>query len=241
MAERANGDLKEIRINGELLLWPAGMDTDPLLRIAAEQSPKHPHRYDWGNTQLGSGEVVLDIGACEGMFSVYAASKGARVIAVEPSVTMSKVIERLFSLRQLPRPTVVGKLIGLRKEIIHFCEDRTNIAASRISATAVAGSYPVEVTPLDDLVDSLHLDRLDFIKCDAEGADFDIVRGAEGTLRRFRPKIAITTYHEDDHYRLISEYLRGLGYHVRGKGFIYVNGVYRVVMIHASPNGRIAD
>jgi FkbM family methyltransferase len=232
---RPNGEFLEVTINGDLLVWPAAMDLTPLLRIVAEQSQFHPHRYDWGNTRVLKGDVVLDIGACEGSFSVHAASKGAQVVAIEPSTKMIRLINRLFELRNLSPPVLVNKLLGSFQGEMWFCEDQENAAVSKIaSVAAAAGAYPVEVTTLDALVASLKVDRVDFIKCDAEGADVDILRSGEETLRRFRPKIAVTTYHAEEHYYLLTDYLSGVGYRTRGKGYIYVHGKYRPVMIHAS-------
>jgi FkbM family methyltransferase len=236
VAIRPDGEFVEVMINGELLMWPATMNLAPLLRIVAEQSDGHPHRYDWGNTRVYEDDVVLDIGACEGSFSVFAASKGARIIAVEPSKQMTKLIKRLFERRNLKQPDVVNKLLGRFCGETWFCEDPINIAASTTTSvgTELEGSYPVEVTTLDALVASLKIERIDFIKCDAEGADVDILKGGEEALRRFHPRIAVTTYHADDHYHLLAEYLSGLGYSTRGNGYIYVHGKYRPVMLHAS-------
>jgi FkbM family methyltransferase len=229
-----NGEYLEVRINGQLLLWEPSMRLDPLLRIAAEQSQFHPHRYDWGNTRLSPGDVVLDIGACEGSFSAYAASLGARVVTVEPSKRMIKLVKKLFELRNLNPPVLVNKLIGHSSGELQFLDDRENIASSRTVPASIEGSYPVAVVTLDELVTSLELDRVDFIKCDAEGADVDIIKSGDQTLRRFRPRIAVTTYHADDHYRLLADYLSRLKYCIQGNGYIYIHGKYRPVMIHAS-------
>jgi len=108
------------------------------------------------------------------------------------------------------------------------------MGASRIVSAACESSYSVEVTSLDDLVSSLGLTKVDFIKCDAEGADVDIIMSGEQTLVRYKPRIAVTTYHAHDHYRTLHTYLTGLGYHVRGKGYMYNNGKYVAVMLHAN-------
>jgi hypothetical protein len=86
---------------------------------------------------------------------------------------------------------------------------------------------------LDQLVRELALPRVDFIKCDAEGYDLDIIRSAEATLRRDRPRLAICTYHADDHYIRLHDFLTGLGYQVAGKGFLHAPGKFRVLMLHA--------
>jgi hypothetical protein len=49
----------------------------------------------------------------------------------------------------------------------------------------------VAVTTLDAVVAALSIDRVDFIKADIEGWELALLRGAEKTLRRFRPAMLI--------------------------------------------------
>ena len=51
------------------------------------------------------------------------------------------------------------------------------------------------VTTIDALVAQLNLMRLDFIKMDIEGSETHALKGATDTLRRFKPRLAIGTYH----------------------------------------------
>ena len=51
------------------------------------------------------------------------------------------------------------------------------------------------VTTIDALVAQLKLTRLDFIKMDIEGSETYALKGATDTLRRFKPRLAIGTYH----------------------------------------------
>ena len=111
--------------------------------------------------------------------------------------------------------------------------DQANVGTVRIRIYHAVDGRPADVKTLDDLVVEMGLDRCDFIKCDAEGADVDIVMGGERTIRKFHPKLAICTYHADDHYRRLRGYLLRLGYQVRGKGFLNACGRLRVVMLHA--------
>ena len=52
-------------------------------------------------------------------------------------------------------------------------------------------SINVEMVRFDDYAASLG--RIDFIKCDVEGAELLFLRGAETTLRRCRPKACLET------------------------------------------------
>ena len=40
-------------------------------------------------------------------------------------------------------------------------------------------------------IDSLNLERLDFIKIDIEGMEVDALRGAESSLRKFKPQMLV--------------------------------------------------
>jgi FkbM family methyltransferase len=49
----------------------------------------------------------------------------------------------------------------------------------------------VALTTVDRVVKTLNLDRLDFIKADIEGWELRLLRGAESTLDRFRPRLLL--------------------------------------------------
>jgi hypothetical protein len=53
----------------------------------------------------------------------------------------------------------------------------------------------IRLTTVDALVRQFGLDRVDLIKMDIEGAEVRALRGATETIRRFRPRLAIATYH----------------------------------------------
>ena len=72
--------------------------------------------------------------------------------------------------------------------------------------------YPVR--RIDSLVDEGIVQRVDFIKMDIEGSELDALCGAEESLRRWRPRLAISIYHRPEDYFSIIRYLSmlDLGY-----------------------------
>jgi FkbM family methyltransferase len=235
----SDGDDLMVKVNGEPYAWPKDTPLDDLLAVVSELAlPDHPHQYLWGPTPLRRGDVVLDIGSCEGSFAALAAEKGAQVVAVEPSEKMRRVIRRLFELRGLPQPQIVDCALGASEGSATLLEAEEHPAYASLRDST--GEHPhmqhstVRIMTLDQLVGQLDLPRVDYIKCDAEGFDVDIIKGAEKTLRRDHPRLAICTYHADDHFLQLHDFLTRLGYRVEGKGFLHVPGKFRVLMLHAA-------
>jgi hypothetical protein len=67
-----------------------------------------------------------------------------------------------------------------------------------------------ETVTIDETLASLGFDRVDFIKMDIDGAELDALKGAEASIRKHRPKLAISLYHKPDDFDSIPRYLAGL-------------------------------
>jgi hypothetical protein len=51
---------------------------------------------------------------------------------------------------------------------------------------------------------------VDFLKLDIEGSELSALKGAQRTLERFRPSLAISLYHSLDDFVSIPAFLNGL-------------------------------
>jgi hypothetical protein len=51
---------------------------------------------------------------------------------------------------------------------------------------------------IDDFVDRYKVEKVDFIKMDIEGSEPGALKGAEKTIRKFRPVLAVAIYHSMD-------------------------------------------
>jgi FkbM family methyltransferase len=227
----AEGNWSRIEVNDVPYYWPASAPRSGLLQIVAELSMlNHPHQYLWGHTKLEPGDICIDVGACEGGFAAEAAALGASVVGVEPSRIMQEGIELLCRERQVRGVKIVGALLGEQNGMAWYDDNANNPGGSRLSNHR---GYEVPIMSLDRLVEEQRLPRLNFIKCDAEGMDAEILRSGRRVLSRFRPKIAVTTYHNREDFEVIRGYLLELGYRVKGKGFLRSGNELRVTMLHA--------
>lgn len=67
------------------------------------------------------------------------------------------------------------------------------------------GDSVIQVNSIDNVVNPHS--HVTFIKMDVEGAEYDSLIGAERTIRRDRPRLAISIYHSDEDMIRIAEYL----------------------------------
>ncbi len=150
----------------------------------------------------------MDCGAHVGTFSRFAFRKGAsRVVAIEPDPVNLVCLEQNF-----PEEISNGRMLVVRagvwdkRTVLTLSEDLGDNSGGNSFVVPLphGGSLAgIPVAPLDDIVSELHLVQVDFIKMDIEGSEQNALRGATETLRRFRPRMAICTYHLPDDAKLI--------------------------------------
>ncbi len=102
---------------------------------------------------------------------------------------------------------VKSRLAACERVHFHECGAADHSAALRFSANGSAshvaadGQIEVRVEPMDRVL----TDPSTFIKMDIEGAEYDAIKGAEQTILRCHPRLAISVYHKVDDLRLIPE------------------------------------
>lgn len=68
-------------------------------------------------------------------------------------------------------------------------------SGSRIHGQNNGNSNTIEVISIDDFVNDKKIKKLDFIKMDIEGSELSALKGAEKTILKDRPQMAISIYH----------------------------------------------
>ncbi|HSK24193.1 MAG TPA: FkbM family methyltransferase [Egicoccus sp.] len=163
---------------------------------------------------LGEGHICCDIGAEYGLYTLTFASRAGRtgrVLAFEPLPGPRRFLIRM--LRWLGAANVTVRPHALGDEVrqgtmslptrrglpVHGRAFLTDDADGLGPNAEFAGDrrLRVDVFTLDSVVDEAGLDRIDVIKIDVEGYEPAVLRGAEQTIRRFRPILLIEI--EDRH------------------------------------------
>jgi FkbM family methyltransferase len=188
----------------------------------------------WGPEQVAlferlvrPGQTVLDVGANIGHHSVVLSSlvgAAGTVLAFEPQPFVHRVLESNLLLNGCSNATAHRMALGAQEGTalmapMDYEADQWNVGGLGLVGTGHASSagrpaMEVRVATLDAVVGDRHVD---FIKCDAQGYDFEVVKGALQTLRRCRPIVLLeiaplSMPGGPEVYREMYALLQGLGY-----------------------------
>ena len=122
------------------------------------------------------GQVVLDVGANYGDSSIWWAKKfGAKVVAFEPLNDVFIELEKNIELNSAD-VIAYNLAIGNGEEISGNSQGRMFSAG---------GDLKIKTKRLDDY----SFDRVDLLKIDVEGFEYEVLKGAENTINKFKPRI----------------------------------------------------
>ncbi len=93
---------------------------------------------------------------------------------------------------------------------IGLSDERAQLRFDALSGSASAVSDFGTSRILVDCLDHLEVQPPGFLKLDLEGWEMNALRGAAQTIRRHRPKLAISVYHQASHFREVAQLLLDL-------------------------------
>ena len=149
-------------------------------------------------------DVVLDVGANIGLFAFYClkVKKAKKVICLEPEPDCCQALKKNARLHDLEKNIYIiqkgawSSSGRLKFHVFHEHKWGSKIVSS--SSGFHEGDLLIEVTAIDTVVDNLKLPVVNFAKMDIEGAEYEALKGLQKTITRFRPKMAVCTYHHDN-------------------------------------------
>lgn len=185
----------EVAPGVSLLLDP----TDFIGRSLLKNFDWEPDVWAAVESALPEHGVFVDVGANIGYASLMAAQRvgpRGRVIAVEPNPRVLPRLRENIAASGVTNVTVLPFASADVEASLTFFDgtDGGNSGTSSLSAdNAGPGrrALVVQARRLDDMLAELDLSRLDVLKIDVEGAEPLVLKGAQATLRRFRPRLVI--------------------------------------------------
>jgi len=142
--------------------------------------------------QINQGDHVVDIGANVGEFAIASASLGARVDSIEGDPKVFACLAR--NIADQPGITTHQTVVWHSEEDLTFYSAPSEADSSLIADANDPRYQPIQVhaVPLDLLAERGGWGEIALLKCDAEGAKPEVLRGATAVLARTRA-VAIDT------------------------------------------------
>jgi FkbM family methyltransferase len=176
---------------------------------------------------LEPGDVVVDVGANEGIFTIPLAEhvgQRGRVLAFEPGPDTARQLRTRATTANLLDRVSIYELALAAEDGRHLLRaDGAHPADSTKRSLFIDGPIvaDVPVRAFDGMIASaeIRLDRgLHAVKIDVEGAELQVLDGMQGAIRLHRPRMIVVEVIEEHMRRAgygtaeLFEFLRRLGY-----------------------------
>jgi len=141
------------------------------------------------------GDVVIDVGAHIGLFSVCAAQLtggDGKVYSFEPAPPTNALLKKTVSINHKqnivePRSEAVAEKEGTTFFYVSDTEGDNSNSLVSYRMDKKLDKVEVKITSVDNFVGANKINKINFIKIDAEGYECSVLKGAEQTFKEFRP------------------------------------------------------
>lgn len=165
---------------------------------------------------VSNGQTVIDVGANVGYYSLMSSKlvgPSGKVLALEPSPRNYQLLCTHLSLNKVSNVSTFKLALSDQCGIARFSADIDPVA-QRLSES---GNIEVHQVTLDQFVADHSIEAIDIIKIDVEGAELKVLKGAQGVLRKHRPKLFVETHDrfEAKVHENCKDFLEKQGYEVQ--------------------------
>lgn len=193
---------------------------------------KEPETLEWIR-KFEEGETLWDVGANVGLFSLYAASYGTKVIAFEPSPLNLEILSRNILNNNFENHiTYVPLALGNQTGITKFYMSRQNFRAggAHNSINLAKDQYGGDLVNTFDLnvlsltmdmcCEFFNLEKPTHIKIDVDGCELEVLQGAPEVLRQVK-LILVENYPQNKDSKSVHDILSKSG--LREKEIVKAN------------------
>ena len=161
--------------------------------LLREQDPKSPHRYLDGSFAPGENDIIADIGAAEGNFSLSVVDRVGKIYLFEYDRRWIEALKATFAPWK-DKVEIVDKYAGDVNDSSHVSID--SFFAER--------EFPA------------------FIKIDVDGSEDSVLKGCNKVFQSGKPmKVALCTYHKNDDEKIFTAFMENVGFTVTpSKGYM---------------------
>jgi FkbM family methyltransferase len=134
--------------------------------------------YNPKGFEIKKGDIVLDIGAHIGIFSIYAGKKKAKVYSFEPTKENYDKLSSNMEKNKLNNVLLSNVAVSNKKggSPFYICNEKEfNARHSLFDPGKESKKVIMQTTTLKDIIKENKLSKINFLKLDCEGAEYDIL------------------------------------------------------------------
>ena len=159
---------------------------------------------------------IIDAGACCGDSALILSKlTDKNVYAFEPVSSNYENMLKTIELNDVKNiiPEKKGLSSEVKTEDIYIFENASSLKYNPSNTNNVEN---IEITTIDEYVKQNNL-QVGLIKSDIEGMEMELLKGANETIKQFKPTLLISIYHSADDFFKIKEYIANLnlGYKIK--------------------------
>jgi len=191
--------------------------------------------------EIKKDDIVIDIGAHIGYFTIYAAKNAYQgtVYSIEPYRESFEILEKNLKLNNLTNVKPFHAAISKVTEQITLYIDKNNQIGNSIFKTdEMTESERVNSFNLGDFVKNNKIEKIDFLKIDCEGAEFEILLNLNKELLKNINRISMEV-HENNNTNSIDEledFLRNNNFKVKISSLLD-DSTIKISMLYAENKG----
>ncbi len=140
--------------------------------------------------------VAIDIGANLGEYTLFMAKRltSGKVFSFEPMERFLKLLNENILLNGFSNVNVVGVGLSDKDQVlqIHDVDDaHEGLNTFYLGGRKSKGTQEVQLKTLDEQVELLKIEKINFIKIDIEGSELPALVGARSSIARWRPHVMV--------------------------------------------------
>lgn len=174
--------------------------------------PFNFHYYESFGTGVSKDDVVVDCGAAEGAFTIKVKDECKHIYAIEPLPMYIDSLRKSFS--KCKNVEILPCGVSGKKGTAWLTNQDV---CSRLSKFK-SNSFKVKLTTIDELFYKQNI-PITYLKIDVEGSDLNVLKGALKSIKKYKPKISVATYHNANHARKMAALIKG------------VNSKYKITLV----------
>lgn len=201
---------QNLKSSKDKMIWTSVVDA---LKNNKNNKKLFDYYYNYSTTQyldcvtVNKDDIVIEGGVFDGIttLKISAQLDSGKIYAFDPLIDNEK--KELFLDKKI---TIDKKALWDKETTLYFVNQGAGSYVSDKEVDNMHYELKVDAINIDKFIEIEKLPKFDFLKLDVEGSELNVINGALNSIKKFRPKLAISIYHSledffDIPYLLMSE------------------------------------